>query len=309
MHSADADPALKMQLSESGAYSGEYYLSQAMGSLSEDSSEPIVISGYQKFYLQRNDRLITNGRDLIIEVDEIIGGGGKIISFPEGATADVNREGRHGGSITIKARKLTGYLLLELRGEHGGRGIQGAQGDQGLQGDNGRDMHFVSKEELLGYAQAYCLWAQGSRHSDRRGFPAPTWPANGKPGGKGKTGLPGMRGGDVPTLEIEIEDFSYHQLQPVIEPGDGGRGGAGGGRGPGGPPGKPGQVVGTTYDQMFLIGKRGERGMGKCSHPPSAAHGPPGDPGEEGPAGPSGTFNDITVNGEPIAPEAIAVGT
>lgn len=81
------------------------------------------ITGVKRLFLHERTRLITDGKDLHIDVDEIISNYGNIESFPKG---QINRAaGRSGGTIIIRARRASGRLVIWGRGEDGSPGYPG----------------------------------------------------------------------------------------------------------------------------------------------------------------------------------------
>jgi hypothetical protein len=215
--------------------------------------EPILLKA-QRLFLNSDAEtaLFTMGRDLHIDTEELISNDAHIATFPLGQRAELNRVGRNGGAIVIKAKRARGALTVETRGEHGGDGSQGAPyleraptGSPGFQA-------------MMGFGGVFLnCWTEAGN-----GFP-------GKPGADGRKGLNGRRGGNSGHLILEVSEPSKSfSVIPQKEIGHGGRPGAPGEPqlgGFGGPPGKK--------DPLNLCKRNANPG-------PPGPNGNPGQPGE-----------------------------
>lgn len=206
-----------------------------------------------RLILRQGAELVTEGRDLNVQLIELISEDATILTFPEDSVAPPGQPGRPGGSISIHAIRGSGKLTILGRGERGGKGGDGGQGPPGDRGQPGRPS--VSSFKIVRpfpvEIEHICVASAGG----------------GQRGGTGRTGLQGSKGlpgGDSAKIEVFISELPAPLLEARSIPGKGGEGGAGG----------PG-------------GEGGEGGEGGA---PSTACplGPPGLPGDRGPQGPQG---------------------
>lgn len=193
--------------------------------------------------------LVTEGRSLVIDVEELIAEDGTIMTFPVGQKAPKDQGGRSGGLITIKTKRAKGKLKFVLRGEEGGNGSDGppftSRAPKGKKGSAALGL-------LL------CL----SEPSDGR---------QGLPGLKGQKGFPGKKGGDSGRLNLEVaEGAPGFTWEVVKEPGKAGAPGGGG----------PGQLGGLGGD-----GGTWAPGCSGTRKGPEGPSGPNGDPGDQEPDG------------------------
>lgn len=124
------------------------------GSLAEKSNRPAEFVINEKIILEKNmswiaDRIfigenaeiITGEYSLTIEAGELhVGRGARILNFS--TRAEIDKHGRHGGGILLRAQTAQGFLQLNLRGEDGGVGRPGAitvAGHRGCAGGDGRN--------------------------------------------------------------------------------------------------------------------------------------------------------------------------
>ena len=224
------------------------------------------ITGYRRLFLERSNSLSTLGRQFSIDVEEIHSNGGEIQTFPENKTGDLGQNGRTGGTLAVRAKRVVGTLRIILRGERGGQGLKGPLGPKGATGAQGRETHEREVMTYFCYPQLkYWLDREGQAHLNRH----PGRGGRGETGGRGFQGYEGKLGGNAGDLELQISESDPSQIQILIQPGAGGLGGEGGDGGPGGDPGPGGAVPGN-------------RSCMECC--PSV----PGDPGNSGPQGPKG---------------------
>jgi hypothetical protein len=215
------------------------------------------VTGIGRLIIPKGSKIVTNGKDIEISVDQIISDGGTLETFPEGQTAAQNTPGRSGGQVKLRAKSGTGVLTVIARGETGGAsttvGPQGAPGPNGIPGLNAncgyKDNDQVCGIEPSEYQQIVDKCKQGGIFNDiwckvLQNFYCKMQPGNGGqgvvgfPGGQGG---PGFNGGDSGNILVEIADPTNIQINPVSVAGEGGLGGPGGPGGAGGQGGSPGQ--------------------------------------------------------------------
>lgn len=216
----------------------------------------------QRIFFGDKGKIITMGNPLSIEANRLYSKGGSIETFPDGATAIANVNGRSGGTIDVLIEQGFGELTVNLRGESGGIGSNGpnwqtAQPDSPA-GDGGAGICM----ELNPFSEKHCI--------------CPLPPKNGVDGAKGNKGLiggPGSAGGNTGQINIEVKKPTDKFLVTMLKfPGLGGLGGPGGPGQKGGKPGEP-----------------GPRGHSSC---PKASPGKFLGDGEQGDTGPSGPIGD-----------------
>ncbi|WP_413290034.1 hypothetical protein [Bdellovibrio sp. HCB337] len=78
-----------------------------------------------RLILTKNAVITTESYNLTIIAKEIVSEGGVIRQFADEARASWEQNGRSGKMITLKAKKASGQLRIELRGEAGGNGRNG----------------------------------------------------------------------------------------------------------------------------------------------------------------------------------------
>lgn len=96
----------------------------------------------ERVFLGENAEVITGEFDLVIEAGELhVSPGARIENFS--SRADIDKNGRHGGGLTLRAQSASGVLRISLRGEDGGLGRPGAAtnygGHPGCAGGDGRN--------------------------------------------------------------------------------------------------------------------------------------------------------------------------
>ncbi len=218
--------------------------------------------------LEKDSRIITDGKSLTLNVDSLISHGGVIETFAKDQTAPQGQEGRSAGSIKIRAINAEGVLHIHGRGENGGVGVSGGPGEAGANGKDGRNYELELRPEFANFLSLdHAITANeknylkcGSQTEDGQ---------RGAPGQTGLEGNPGGRGGDSPYLSIVIGNPSNFRVEPLLTPGHGGRGGSGGLGGAGGLGGKAGERDPLELCRAAVSGSPGPNGL-------------PGNPGEKG---------------------------
>ncbi len=203
-----------------------------------------------RVYFAKGARLEGHGEPIHIEVEEIIAPEATLASLPENATAKIGENGRNVGSIRIFAKRGSGHLRVELRGETGGEGLPGEVGAPGKKGDPGKDAVLGILQETTGFefhdeVEMKNRKAKENKPNDfvPKYFSYPSSGGRGGEGGKGERGKKGHDGGNTPYLDVNIiavSDLEPLNVEPIFIPGrggQGGKGGAGGKRGEGGEPG------------------------------------------------------------------------
>ena len=156
-----------------------------------------------RIFIKHSAWLINEDKSLILEADEIISEGAVISNFDKNKAAPAQESGRNGGSILLKAKRITGSLLVSLDGENGGGGLAGQPYERAYQGLS-----------YSGYYGTSCeLFKQGGDGGDGK---------NGRPGGRGGFG------GNAGDLILDVKDQAVFDLKIENEEGHGGQGGAGG---------------------------------------------------------------------------------
>jgi hypothetical protein len=254
------------------------------------------VNGIGRLFLSSTARLVTEGKDAVIAVDEIISENGAIESFSEGAQAPNGQNGRNGGPITIKVKRGRGNLIVHARGEAGGAGVPGANGVNGRKGQAGgyalSTHHSVNvvcgcehrARELRQAIKQGNFFAMLQFKGEQNRHRCITQPTDGHQGEAGTAGAPGShggRGGNSARVYVELEDPSQLQVNVFSIPGKGGVGGPGGVGGKGGPGGDPGSTALDFYSN--------------CREPRPGAAGANGVNGKPGLNGVSGTDEPICL--------------
>jgi len=206
------------------------------------------IEGIHRLFFAPGSRLVTQGREVSIDVGEVISLGGTIENFAPGQTAGPGTDGRAGGSVTLIAQSATGQLLLHARGENGGVGLAGKVGLRGGAGARGNDgicdVHSVWSwlmDLLVPAAYAERDIRDPMRRRQETFCKVQTGDGNpGARGPAGENGGSGGRGGDSALFYVEIKVPQKFEVRPFVVSGIGGAGGPGGAGGIGGPGGAPG---------------------------------------------------------------------
>jgi hypothetical protein len=200
----------------------------------------------------RGGNIVTNGRNLVIEVINLAMEGGSLFSFRRAAP-----DGDSGGQVSILVHgQITGNMRVDLSGQPGTSGRDGAPGRPGPAGREGDNA------------------ASGLLDCQRGAGPG----GSGGAGGKGEDGTAGGPGGNGGTLLIQLAVANVSAISKTIDftarGGTGGSGGVGGSGGTGGPGGAGGSPRGLCQGS----GPRGAAGpLG-----PSGLNGPPGTNGADG---------------------------
>lgn len=215
------------------------------------NSAPVVenkisVQAHRIFVLSK---VITGGKNILLNTDEFIVDQALISTFDENQKAPLDNLGRSGGGIFIKAQKAKGQIEFVFRGESGGDGMDGAPfTERAAAGANGAD----------GLSDYWDSEKRGGWVCDRQ----PEDGRPGVPGSNGRSGTNGKAGGNTGSLHLEIADASpefHYKIEKVLGiAGQFGKGGPGQLGGVGGQPGKP---------------------SNKCK---SASTGPEGKPGDKG---------------------------
>lgn len=216
--------------------------------------------------LVNNPKIITNGYSLVMVADTLnIKSKGEVKGFVNPANRKAGSSGVSGGSLIIKADRITGAdLTINLSGQDG---VPGTAGKNGVAGKNGRNARGRGIKGLEG-----CVTGHSSKP--------------GTAGTDGTSGTAGGNGGSGGSLLIELSakyyDNSISRLA-IIEkdgatiPGKGGKGGAAGIGGAGGKGGKS------------------SRGSDGCGGRSGSADGPKGKDGKAGANGNTGKPGSITL--------------
>ena len=260
---------------------------------------------YHRLFLSKDKPITTFGADIDLKVNYLISEAGVIQTFPKGHTADLGKDGRHAGTIRIRAQFASGDLTVIANGEDAGNGIDGAIGATGAAGANGTDGEWDINPaffSLIENGEKFWEHPVGKHYIENmRSLPGkfpnwgpddPTWNSArnviptyvcSKPtgdGGKGAQGGPGGDGGrggiggDTGIVAVSVK--AKNNLILVVEkaPGRGGLGGRGGIGGKGGPGGQPGKRDRLHRCAAAKAGAEGDVGIA----------GRPGNPGVDGKA-------------------------
>ncbi|MGZ3769346.1 MAG: hypothetical protein ACXVCP_08460 [Bdellovibrio sp.] len=260
-----------------------------------------------RFYLNEEFPFTTNGNTVDIIANELHAEKGFIQSFPEKVkvinkdknieedlplTAADEKNARHGGNVSISAKKLFGKLKVYMRGETGGKGpkgdsTEGQKAGTGSPASNGDFVCIADPPDTCGRHGEKCLTKPSfiPRNCYCKTFGAPG--GTGIQGDKGKPGKQGMIGGDTGNIRIWIHEYvplegfdptlpkdSNDVIQVIQAPGNGGKGGLGG-DGQRGSPGGEGRDPKNSDDCRGTAGTEGLQG----------AQGDEGPQGKEGKIG------------------------
>ncbi len=279
----------------------KYYLETSEGSAKAEVTalvySDLVIQGVMtpesfaahRLFFTPGSKIRTEGKDVQINVEEIISDGGTVESFHYGQTAPEEQPGRAGRRIEIRAKRASGLLYVTAQGENGGRAARGAsitqpaeRGPRGVNGQCGYRGTEVNCESLT--ADNLELWRRLAA------TPGPTQhvyqdalsklyckvqPGDGGPGLPGKQGEKGGTGGaggDSGEIYVRVENAANFEVKPNLYPGHGGEWAPGGNGGPGGPGGDPGRQDHLKLCRLATQGPDGPNGL----------MGPWGEKGKEG---------------------------
>lgn len=224
----------------------------------------IPARAYSRIFFERDAKLVTEGKEMTFEAETILSQSALIESFPSGTRAKDGvhtrgLDGRSGGKIVFKAKRMSGQLEVILRGEDGGHGAPGAVMERAREG----------------------------RHSliELRKCEAPPAGFTGENGKTGNSGFGGGNGGDSGSVLIDIVDARELKLGTHLINGLGGRGGAGG-------PGQQGGLGGTRKIVFAGVGMCHHSFESNWSRGPEGSTGANGSAGASGKDGASGTCLD-----------------
>ncbi len=255
------------------------------------------IEGIRRLFLNASARLVTEGKDSLIAVEEIISDNAVIETFGEGTRAGAGRPGRDGGAIVIKAKSGSGTLSIYSRGESGGNGIAGSTGKDGALGK--KAVQAISThlavdvvcdcsglaDELRERLKGINLFAALQYQAEQVRHRCIQEPTDGFPGGAGTAGGHGShggRGGDTAKVFVEVENNSNLEIKTFQVPGLAGAGGQGGKGGDGGFGG----------DGDFLI----YDAFRNCRESKPGPNGPAGSDGRPGLGGQDGKEQPMCLN-------------
>lgn len=173
-----------------------------------ESTEKIEFLNYGRIFISNRAVLNTQGRSLIIRAAALISENGVIQTFPAGQTANLGQPGRSGGKILIQVQKISGRLLVNLRGENGAKGVDGTA--------------------ILRVANAASINKVFSSSKSRESVCENGGYEPAERGQRGNPGADGTRGGTSGSLEIVAVDATELNLDYRLEPGAGGAAGFGG---------------------------------------------------------------------------------
>jgi hypothetical protein len=222
---------------------------------------------YERLVLKPGAQFITQGVNAKIEVDELITEGGTIRSFKADQIAPKSYAGRSGGHLELILGHVTGGLLVEMRGEQGGKGDDGPLPNATLKGPTGP----TGGPENIVFANSGPIVAVAAKDG-----------GVGFPGLPGFSGGEGKRGGDSGTALIKILEGDESEVKVSKYAGQGGVGGDGGAGGEGGEGGAPGQPI---ISRPYTV--QGPRG-------------PQGPQGPVGPTGPAGLLEKVCIEKDSV---------
>ena len=149
-------------------------------------------------------KIQTLEHSLIIIADDFLSNHSVIQNFKQGQEAEAQKDGRHGGTISILTNKASGNLKLVLNGENGGkvsrrRGLTSDEREslKGEDGKNGREAIYKKFCEIETF-----LILQNRRCR----FECVLKQTRGEDGKEGKQGFPGedgRRGGNTGWYELK----------------------------------------------------------------------------------------------------------
>lgn len=236
-----------------------------------------------RLYLENNSVLKTNGFRVSIEAERIsAGANSKIINFhPHEVWSDTRSHS--GGSISIRSKEASGFLIINLQGAKGRNGRSGSELESinnfsprmndGYDGDDADYDYDYQCDER--YERPSCGFVY------KKCRVPPTNGEDGENGPAGYAGENGFPGGDTGNLFMQIEDHSNFTLRLSLKVGSPGIGGLGAQGHPGSKGGKAGALDPEKVCKPANNGKDGIKG-------------PQGRNGDMGAAGKVGT---IELNG------------
>lgn len=198
-----------------------------------------------RVFLNENSEVITGGKDLLVDTNDLISQNGVLSTFPANQKAIVDQKGRGGGSIRIKAHRASGELHINMFGEYGGDGSDGKPYTQpAKRGKNAASLSEFDPTVMIPPIVFLCL-----RPLDRGGI--------GENGAEGRPGSPGRQGGNSGEFKIEVYESSPEFIVLVNKKtGIAGKPGKGG---PGQPGGEGG--LGDVAPEWCPQGRKGAKGL------------------------------------------------
>lgn len=237
---------------------------------------------YHRIFLKNRTKVYWQGERLEIQASEVISENATLESFsPDKKTAELGNEGKSGGELILKAKKLRGNIFIRGDGQNGGQGETGLVGSVGAKGSRGPDtmLHEGAPTEVPPGAHIYRgYWFQCD--------PIRAPGGEGGKGGQGGPGLQGKPGGNSSKIFIEIMDTQEGEIFFSKKPGLGGDGGMGGPGGAGGEGGAPGNIEWQMHASIIASGTDLDL-FHQCQGKPGA-RGPQGDSGPQGLRGTEG---------------------
>ncbi|MCH2534721.1 MAG: hypothetical protein MK008_09800 [Bdellovibrionales bacterium] len=177
--------------------------------------------------------IVTQGRDVILNIKKLISNKGTIRTFPEGSKAPDNKHGLSGGNIELNIEKAEGQLEVILSGQNAGEVTNLPNNEWNI--DNLSPIHCAARR-LTPPTSATCLEFEVGYRAI----------CSGKDGLKG---LDGRNGGDSGNLRITIKDSEDFQLKHTFIKSNPSTGG------PGGRPFKPTWFQFKQNQKNFLLTK------------------------------------------------------
>lgn len=161
---------------------GDYVIQDADLTEVQDSNPrqfKLNING--RLYFKSGSRLITLGRNLRIETEQMYSEGARILTWPKNSAAEKTNPGLSGGKVYIKSKSLVGSLQIEMRGQNGSPGETWRESgkrpenvlNQGTNGGNSGSL-FVHIENMMeGFVTANFEVGKGGIGEPVRGVFAP----------------------------------------------------------------------------------------------------------------------------------------
>ncbi len=260
-----------------------------VGEFKINTKKSVIVSGKQnaqdlnlglapieKLVIEEGATLITNGTNILLEMDELISFGGEISTFDEEKTyTPVNdRDGLGGGKIILKTKTSQGKVIINLIGLQAGLQtkipepifeIPLAHKNNNGKCSGARDINSDYKKDQK------CFGKKGAK------------------GIKGKKGYPGYNGGPSGSIYFSHEKMSNLKIQINYKSGKGNLGGKGGIGGKGGPGGIGSTIMLTEYvepQRCPMCSPKFNREIRTYKYPDGTI----GDQGDQGEEGDHGSF-------------------
>lgn len=174
---------------------------------------------YNQIRISKKGKIITNGRTVRLYARQVVSDDGQIVSFKSFSDTKPGENGKNGGRLELKTKKILGKLTINLSGENGGDGLDAVDLTYNKgQAKNGANGAFeIVNDHINNTFTPRCVKV----------------PENGADGvivgDIGKDGMNGGHGGNKGEVILDIEDKNtLVNLFDVSKPGLGGRGGFGG---------------------------------------------------------------------------------